>query len=128
MPSPQSNPLRILFVEDNEYLRETIAALLEAADREVVSCGSAEQALREFSRCRCDVLITDVSLGGMSGIDLARAVLRIEPGAWVVISSGYAFDHGLDALGPRVSSLPKPFELDDLDALLDRVRAARDGS
>jgi two-component system cell cycle response regulator CpdR len=121
-------PLRILFVEDNDYLREVIGAMLERDDRELVTCASAEEGLDLLAGGRFDVIVTDVSLGDglLSGMDLARRVLAGSPQAWVVVSSGYAIDaQSLGALGPHVRSLAKPVEPDDMDRLLDEVCAAR---
>jgi DNA-binding NtrC family response regulator len=114
--------MRIIFVEDNEYLRDTMAEMLEAEGREIIACADAEQALADFDAHGADVIVTDVSLPGMSGIDLARQALARVPGTWVIVSSGYAFDKGLETLGPTVKSLPKPFEIDDMDQLLDQIR------
>ncbi|HSI56271.1 MAG TPA: response regulator [Ideonella sp.] len=116
--------LRLLFVEDNEYLRETLAAMLEEDGREVRACATAEEALEAFGQQAFDVVISDVSLPGMSGIDLARRLLASRPALWIILSSGYALDKGLHTLGPNVRSLPKPFELDDMDGLLAEIRAA----
>jgi two-component system cell cycle response regulator CpdR len=121
VPAPAS--LRILFVEDNAYLREQILELLAAADRELVGCGSAEEALAEFANRTFDVLITDISLPQMSGMDLARHVLKHTPDAWVVISSGYLPNLQPETLGRHVRVLPKPFEIDQVDALLCEARA-----
>lgn len=118
------NPLSILYVEDNDDLRETIGALLEAEDRDIVTCASGEEALAAFARRPFDVLVTDVSLPGVSGTDLARRVLAGDPQAWVVLCSGYEFREGLRGLGPNVRSLPKPFELEDLDALMNEIGAS----
>jgi two-component system, cell cycle response regulator CpdR len=115
--------LRILYVEDNAHLRETISLLLEAPGREIVPCANAEAALVVCAAERFDVLITDVSLPGMSGTDLARQVLAREAGCWVVLCSGYEFRHGLATIGPRVRSLPKPFEIEELDALMAEITA-----
>lgn len=115
----------MLFVEDDDYLREVIGAMLERADRRIVACGSAEAALEQLAQAPFDVLVTDISLGAMSGMDLARRVLASSPRAWVIVSSGYAIDtEALSALGPHVRSLPKPFESDDMDRLLDEVRSS----
>ncbi len=119
-----ARPLSILLVEDDDYVRESIAVLLEADDREVRACGSAEAALVEIGQHRCDVLITDVSLPGMTGMELVRQLLEAEPSMWIIISSGYAFEQRLDQLGPHVRSLAKPFEIEAMDALLAEVRAA----
>jgi len=121
-PASPATGLRILFVEDNEYLRETLAAMLEEDDREVRACASAEEALAAFGEQVFDVVVSDVSLPGMSGIDLARQLLTRQPALWVILSSGYALDKGLQTLGPNVRSLPKPFELEDMDTLLAEVK------
>lgn len=116
--------LRILYVEDNDDLRETIGMLLESDAREVTTAPNAEAALATWQAGRFDVLVTDVSLPGMSGTALARAVLASDPQQWVVLCSGYGFGQELGTLGPHVRSLPKPFELDELDALMDEIVAS----
>lgn len=123
MPADVNPKLCVLFVEDDEYLRETLAAMLEEDDREVHPCANAEEALAAFAERPFDVLVSDVSLPGMSGMDLARKVLEHKPEQWVVLSSGYLLDDkALREMGPNVRSLPKPFEMDDMDALLGRIR------
>jgi CheY-like chemotaxis protein len=119
--------LRILYVEDNDDLRETIGMLLESDAREVTTAPNAEAALALWQAGRFDVLVTDVSLPGMSGTALAREVLATDPRQWVVLCSGYGFGQELGTLGPNVRSLPKPFELDELDALMDEIVAAIPG-
>lgn len=116
--------LRILYVEDNDDLRETIGMLLEGDGRDIVTCGSAEQAMSLWGEDGFDVLVTDVSLPGMSGTDLARGILARDPRAWIVLCSGYDLRHGLDRLGPHVRALSKPFEPEELDALLTEVAAS----
>ena len=114
----------ILYVEDNDDIRETIGMLLEGDDREVVLCASSEAALAAFAQRDFDILITDVSLPGLSGTELARRVLAKNPAKWVVLCSGYEFQHGLARLGPNVRSLSKPFEAEELERLLAEIFAA----
>ena len=113
--------LRTLFVEDNEYVREQIAWMLEQEGLDVVVCATGEQAEIEFNRSAFDVVVTDVSLPKMSGVDLARRLLAAHPRTWVVFASGYPMGDKLDQFGPRVRSLNKPFETVDLQRLLDEV-------
>ena len=117
--------LRILFVEDNAIVREQTAELLESSDRDIVACESAEQALDELARREFDVLITDMSLPAMSGMDLTKHVLQKTPNAWVVILSGYLLKVELNKLGPNVRTLAKPFETEQLDAILKEVRTSK---
>jgi CheY-like chemotaxis protein len=120
MPSP----LRILYVEDNPVVREVTAELLINDGRHIVALGTAEEALQEFAEQTFDVVITDVSLPAMSGLDLARKILNIEPKAPIIIASGYALDLSLKTWGPNVRAIIKPFEGPEIDALIEEVCAA----
>ncbi len=117
----------LLYVEDNEDLRESIAMVLEAPERALVACASGEEALAALAQGGVDVLITDVGLPGISGIDLARRVLADKPEQWVVLCSGYDMRGELAGLGPNVRALTKPFELDALESLLDDITQALPG-
>ncbi len=121
-------PLRMLYVEDNAELRETFQEMLEGEQREVVACGTAEEALVLWSAGGFDVLVTDISLPGMSGTDLARRILAVQPDRWIVLCSGYQYGDALRALGPRVRALSKPFELEDLDRLMGEIRLSLGGA
>ncbi|MFT4102945.1 MAG: response regulator [Burkholderiaceae bacterium] len=121
--------MRILYVEDQDYLRETIGLLLEEPDREIVAVDSAEsalQALRASPGNGFDLLITDVSLPGASGIELARQARRQWPRLWVVLMSGYTFADQFGEFGERSAALSKPFDAEQLDALIERIRAELD--
>lgn len=117
----------LLYVEDNEDLRVTISMLLEGPGREILSCATAEEALQVLAEREFDIVITDVSLPGMSGTDLARKLLAVSPERWVVLFSGYEFGDSVRLFGPNVRSMLKPFEPEDMDALIndiaDRIRA-----
>ncbi len=112
--------LSILYVEDNDDLRETICELLEDDGREVVAVADAEAALVAWRSRQYDVLLTDISLPGISGTDLARQILAANPQQWVVFCSGYDH-HALCELGPNVRAIAKAFECDDMDALLSEI-------
>ena len=125
MPEPQKpTPLRILYVEDNDNIRELTLSLLEHEDREIVARKSAEEALEEFQRNRFDVVITDISLPEMSGIDLVKRVIEGAPRTWFVLASGYQLPPEIERLGPHVRAVTKPFESETIDALLAEIRSA----
>jgi len=114
-------PLRILYVEDNPVVREVTAELLQHERREITALGSAEDALDEFRGRAFDLLITDVSLPEMSGIDLARKILGAHPDLPIIVASGYALDFGVANFGPNVRSIIKPFAASEIDALIDAL-------
>jgi CheY-like chemotaxis protein len=117
-------PLRILYVEDNPIVREVTSELLVQDQRHIVALGTAEEALQEFSEHEFDVVITDISLPAMSGLDLARKILDIEPKAPIIIASGYLLDLSLKTWGPNVRAIVKPFEGPEIDALIEELCAA----
>ncbi|MFT3717582.1 MAG: response regulator [Pseudorhodoferax sp.] len=118
--------MRILYVEDNDDLRDSIAMLLEEdpAHRLAV-CASGEEALALMEQDgEWDVLVTDVGLPGLSGVDLARQATQRRPQQWVVLCSGYDMAGELASIGPNVRALNKPFELQALEDLLADIRGA----
>lgn len=92
--------------------------VIEADHREIVALPHAEAALARSDRARFDVLITDISLPGMSGVDLAKQWLAQDASRHVLLLSGYEFKHGLDAIGPNVRALLKSAEPEELEAAL----------
>lgn len=116
--------MRILYVEDNADLRETIALLMEGEGRSVTACATAEEALELDARETFNVLVSDVSLPGMSGTDLARQVLAHDPQRWIVLCTGYDLGPYPGTWGPHVRTLLKPFEIEALEALLSDIQAA----
>ena len=102
--------------------------LIEAPGREVVTCANAELALAELEARVFDLVITDVSLPGLSGTELVRRAVARRADQWAVLCSGYQFGAATQALGRHVRSLPKPFEVEELDALIDEVMRERSSS
>jgi two-component system cell cycle response regulator CpdR len=121
--------LKILYVEDNDDLRTAMADLLrgDGDDREVVACANGDDALALFQSERFDVVVTDVRLPGMSGTELARTILRERPLQWIVLCSGFDAHDWTEQLGRNVRSLPKPFDLDVMEALMAEIAACPTG-
>ena len=116
-----ANPFVILYVEDNDYIRQSFAELLATAERRVVCVADgagAREALREQN---VNLLMTDINLPDCSGLDLAREALRQNPMLPVIVCSGQDLRDVARSLGPTVHPLMKPFELDELEALVERL-------
>ena len=111
-------PLRVLYVEDNSMVREITLELLEQNQRRVAAFATAEDALREFQQQTFDIVITDVSLPAMSGLDLARYILGIKPTVPIIVATGYALDLSQGTWGPKVRAIMKPFDGPQIDALI----------
>jgi len=122
-PPPGADPLRVLLVEDQHDVRETSRQLLELLGCEVQDVATAEAAQAALQRAAFDVLLTDITLPGRSGLELARDAGALRPRMKIVIASGYGSGAGAAALqGVRTWSLPKPYGLAELQALLDELK------
>lgn len=116
--------MRILYVEDNPELRDTIGMLMECDGQTVTSCATGEEALELDAAQTFDLVVSDVSLPGLSGTDLARQLLAEDPLRWIVLCSGYELGAYPRTWGPNVRTLVKPFELEELETLLGSIREA----
>ena len=113
--------MRILYVEDDPLVREVTCEMLAQPAREVLAVASAEEALNVFRPDKFDIVVTDVSLPAMSGIDMARRMLKLAPAAAIILATGYDLHSGLERLGPHVRALMKPFDLPQLDGMLNQL-------
>ena len=97
--------------------------MLSSLGLEVISAADAETALRELEGGRFDVLFTDVSLPGMSGVELAREARRCQPTLHVVFASGYGdvmASAGLEG-DAQVILLPKPYSLNAIEQVFRTI-------
>jgi signal transduction histidine kinase/ActR/RegA family two-component response regulator len=120
----EASGLKILFVEDDPTLRMLTGEVMDELGHEVSLCESAEAALEQLAQHPYDVLLTDVGLAGMSGIELVRRAKARDPGLSIVIASGYAVDArevGLDDL----RTMLKPYDIHQVRSLLESIQAER---
>ncbi len=120
--------LSIMYVEDNAELRDAMAEMLAGPGRAVVAFATAEAALAAWAAGAPDLLVTDIGLPGLSGTDLTRIVVAKMPAQWVALCSGYEHGAHVATLGKNVRTLPKPFEFEQLEALIDEVTDALSAS
>src|SRR6202012_4495923 len=115
----------VLLVKDNEEVSLITVEYLTELGHSTVAVPAAESALRELAERNFDAVLTDVSLPGMSGIDLAKELVKQYPKLPVVISSGYGLNMDL-ILGPNRPSifvLPKPYDMATLENTLTQAAA-----
>lgn len=115
--------LSIMYVEDNQDLRDTLSDMLAGPGRTVAAFATGEAALAAWQAGAPDLLVTDISLPGMSGTDLVRIVVAKNPAQWVALCSGYEYGKHVLTLGANVRALPKPFEFEQLETLIDEIKA-----
>jgi two-component system cell cycle response regulator CpdR len=115
---------RILLAEDDDHLRIFLARGLQRAGHRVESVGDGAAALELARKANFDLLLADVVMPGLDGIELARQVSARQPGIRVMFITGFAAvtlqEDGISPHRPKV--LAKPFHLrhliEEVEALL----------
>lgn len=117
----------ILVVDDDDIIRETLCELL-MQDHVCHSADTAEEALAKLEAQAFDVVLTDVSMPGLSGMDLLNRVVAHYPGTPVIIISGLSDQEQAQSL-IRLGAfdyLLKPFRLEVVEASVARALEYRD--
>ena len=106
----------VLVVDDEPVVRDGIRLLLRAAGLRVAAVADAETALGHPAADSCRLVLCDLMLPGLSGIDLLRKLRTLRPGLPVVMITGYGTaENAARALEAGVSGfLPKPFTESEL--------------
>ena len=117
---------RILVVDDSFSDRELIKALLRDAGHEVVGeAMTGRAAVGQYGALRPDLVLMDLVMPEMNGVDAARAILRRDRGAKIIAMSGLSQPsvQGQAEEAGMLAFVPKPIEAEDLLAeVADAVR------
>jgi len=118
-------PVSILVVDDEETIRDTLRRCLEEEGYRVATAASGEDAVARLRDRPYDVVIADIILPGMSGLDLLATVRSLAPEPAVVLITAYAtVDSAVEALRNGAADyVRKPFKLDDLKFRVARLAA-----
>lgn len=120
--APNKN-LRILVVEDSADTSYLVCEMLQAMGYTVEAAASGEQALAILAAAWPDILFSDVSLPGMSGVELARRALKIHPDLRIIFASGYNNTLTRELEFPAVA-IQKPYDLEQLQQALAAIAPA----
>ncbi len=118
----------VLVVEDEELMRSILRRLLESEGYRVVTADSAENALELFAADRFAVVLTDIKMAGIDGIELLDRIKSIDEEAMVIIMTAYSsVDSAIAALRKGAYDyITKPFVNDDLLQTIRNAAAQHD--
>ena len=114
---------RILVVDDHQPARDSIADVLRAAGHQVHGCSSGRQALNWLEQQEVEVILTDLQMPGMSGLELIRALQQAKTDAHLVMITA----HGTVAAAVEAMRLgafdfiEKPFDAGELEQIVQRA-------
>ncbi|MHB1204561.1 MAG: ATP-binding protein [Rhodospirillaceae bacterium] len=120
---PEKGKGHVLLVEDEDEVAALVSEMLGELGYDVTRAVSATAALGALANGRnIDIVFSDVMMpGGMNGLELSREIHRRRPELPVLLTSGYADAVKKQAQSEGVPLLPKPYQLDDLAAAIERL-------
>lgn len=114
--------IRILLAEDDDSMRQYLARALEKSGYEVVAVDRGTAALPLIENEHFDLLLTDIVMPEMDGIELAQHVAQSSPSTRVMFITGFAaVTLRAGRVAPEAKVLSKPFHLRDLVLEVDRI-------
>lgn len=119
--------IRILLAEDDRSMREYLQRALERVGYEVAAVGCGTEAMPLLEVEHFDLLLTDIVMPQMDGIELAQKAAAIDPAIRVMFITGFAavaLQSGRTP--PDAKMLSKPFHLNDLVGEVDRLFQSED--
>ncbi len=114
---------KILIVDDELIMRESLAGWLERDGHEVSAAASGEEAMEVLKDSRFDILLVDIKMEGMSGLDVLKQVKENDPDVDVVMITAYgSIATAIEAMkNGAYDYLLKPFDPDELGVLIERI-------
>lgn len=116
----------VLVVDDDERIREVMVEALATRQRDVLAAASGEEALEIVKKTSVDLVLLDLQMPGLDGVETFRELQRLRPGVPVVIVTGYP-DSALMAqaleIGP-FTMISKPVDYTQIRKIVDRIAGA----
>jgi two-component system cell cycle response regulator CpdR len=116
----------ILLAEDDESMRRFLAQALERAGHDVTSFGDGSQAYECLRGVRFDLLLSDIVMPGLDGIELAKRAADLDPALKIMFITGFAAValHPASEAPRHAKVLSKPFHLREIVHEVERMMAA----
>ena len=121
--------LKVLFVDDEEELVSTVVERLELRSIDAVGATSGDEALHRLREGSFDVVVVDVKMPGIGGIEVLRTINRRHPGVKVILMTGHgsAEDSEIGRRLGAVAYLQKPVDLEDLLMTIEQATNRGEG-
>ena len=119
-------PLTCLIVDDSAFMRFHLRRLMDAFDNVVFSeAANGNEAIREYGRVRPDIVLMDIVMPGLEGVETVKRICDADPSAKVIMISSVSYKEKVEealAAGAR-SFIPKPVTTEQLRKAIEQVLA-----
>ena len=114
---------RILIVDDDDAMRLALSESLESCGFDISAAENGNEALNLFNKRKFDLVVTDMKMPGMTGIEVLQGVKKLSPDIPVILITAYGtVNTAVEAMKEGAAEfIMKPFSLDDLEAVVKNV-------
>jgi len=118
---------KIMVVDDEKSMREFLEIMLKKEGYDVASFDSGEAAVERFKKAPCDLVITDLRMPGMGGVNLLKAMKGLDNGVMVIMITAYAsVDSAVEAMkSGAYDYFTKPFNVEEIKLNIKRALEVR---
>ena len=122
--------LNLMIVEDEDKLRDSLQRALSGFFAKLITAKNGDEGLKKFKKYNPDLVITDILMPIVDGLDMAKGIKEISPDTPVIVLSAYsekerllrAIDIGIDKY------LIKPVDIDELLRIIERIKESKIGT
>ena len=118
-----ANQITILIVEDDQDLRESLATALRDEGYHVICAQDADEAIASVKAHKVDIVFMDICLPDMNGVEVYKAIKKIQPAAITVMMTGFFVQDLVNAAigAGAYDILYKPFTMDDILKMIKKI-------
>lgn len=120
----KNETFRVLIVDDNREIRAILEEYLREEGYAAEGAGDGNEALAKHGESRFDLIITDLNMPGMTGMELIKAISKEESSTEFIIITGYAsLDTAIEAVkAGAFDYIVKPFRIEELRVVIKNAR------
>ena len=117
------HPKAVLVIDDETGLRDMLAFGLVDRGYRVVTAGTGEEGLEKAKHEKFDLVVTDIMMPGIGGVEVLKGIKEVQPDAEVIMATGYAtLETAVESMKQGAYDyIPKPYGLDQLCLIFDKA-------
>jgi len=120
---PADRPIRVLVVDDEKAVCDLLVSFLKSLSYEVDTAADGLEALDKYAHAHFDLVLTDLSMPNMDGLELARQLRELDDEAVVLMITGYpTIGSAVEAIKQGATDyITKPFALDEIKIRIEKA-------